>query len=90
MHKYTFKDKTGAAYTRVNKAVARKAWNNGEQLLMVPARVRPDNMWGIGVIVETGSGSRPGESFDKFVNEFEYYNCSYNELGKYAAFYLIS
>ena len=73
---------------RISKAAARKAYNNGQKVLIVPCKVNPCNMWGIGHFFNKQDGDGFDYEFDKVVNYYSYYNCSYNELGKYPAYYV--
>lgn len=69
---------------RIRKDQARKRYNAGEKIFIVPCKIRPDNLWGFrGCMV-----NNHGRDFDSYVNEFEYYNCGYAETGRYAAFYI--
>lgn len=74
-------------YRRISKTKARKLYNEGTDILVVPCKVHPENDWGIGVKTNIEYWEHP--SFEKFLNEFVWYNCQYNELGKYPAFYEI-
>ena len=75
-------------YSRISKSKARKLFVNEEKFYIFPCKVSPLNHWGLGMDVECGLWG-VGKEFDKFVNEYEYYNCN-NELGKYSAFYVKS
>ena len=68
-------------YQKIDKRLARKLYNSGAEVLIIPCKCSPLAAWLVG-----GTMVNAGEPFDKFVNEFEYYNCCY-ELGYYAAFY---
>ena len=72
-------------WTRISKAKARKLYNAGEDILVVPCKVHPENQHGIGVTISISYWEH--QTFEKFLNEFCWYNCNYNELGKYPAFY---
>ena len=74
-------------FIRVQKKTARKLYNQGLEILIVPNKVDPLNRWGIGYYANKDDGDGFERDFDKVVSYFEYYNCQYNELGKYAAFY---
>lgn len=57
---------------KIYKSLARKMWNNGEEIMIIPDRVRPDGMlasW----IKKTDDGET---DFDKVCNAIHYYNCS--------------
>lgn len=84
-------------YTRVNKATARKSFLDGKTIAIVPCKCNPDSKFFPPftanrrdkeqfVIDETGMTNY----FNSMVNSFEYYNCQYNETGKYAAFYIVA
>lgn len=65
---------------KINKAVARKMYNNGKKIMLCPCKMRPER-FGVNVSIACG------RSFDSLVNEFEYYNCS-QPTGDYAAYYI--
>lgn len=73
-------------YKRINKAMARRLFNNGTPVYILPCKVRLDNAWFKPAMINRNN--LDNESFEKIINAFEYYNCSYNELGKYASYYL--
>lgn len=73
-------------FTRISKAMARKLFNNGTPVYILPCKVRLDNAWFKPAMINRNN--LDNESFEKIVNAFEYYNCNYNELGKYASYYL--
>ena len=70
---------------KVNKAVARKAFNNGEVVHIVPCKVNPDSMWFRDSMIVVNKLRTP--DFDSIVSKFEYYNCNYG-MGKRAAYYI--
>jgi hypothetical protein len=72
--------------TRVSKGIARKLWGQNKILSLCPVKLRPDGPWrpNIDVFPE----EQKEKEFDKFVNEFEWYNCQLNETGYYTAFYI--
>ena len=74
-------------YRRISKARARNLYDAGTDILVVPCKVNPENEWGIGV--KTNGHYWDGTDFDRFIHEFIWYNCQYNETGKYPAFYEI-
>lgn len=73
-------------FKKVQKRTARNLFNLGLNIYLLPYKVNPNNVWGLGRIYKISDDRNM--NFDDIVNEFEYYNCSYNELGKYAAFYI--
>lgn len=69
-------------YKRIRKNEARRMYNNGVTVYLLPCKVYPDDNhpWIKPYRME-------GRPFEKTVNEFEYYNCN-AELGYYTAFYI--
>ena len=69
---------------KVNKATARKMYRSGCEIHLLPCKVRLNNEWvsPIPVSLETHK-----ETFDRVVNQYEYYNCN-AELGYYAHYYV--
>lgn len=65
---------------RVNKRTARRAYNEGKDVLIFPRNLRPDFF---GVIV---NNRRNEKDFDKLINAFEFYNCTNAETGRYCAY----
>ena len=68
---------------KIYKNLARKMWNNGEEVMIIPNRVRPDSIlanW------TTKPQDDPDADFDKLCNAIHYYNCS-PETGTSLAFY---
>ena len=84
-------------YTRISKAAARKAYIAGERIAMFPCKANPASPWNQPYILNRASRESfvideigLVNDFNGLVNSFEYYNCQYAEMGKYAAFYRIS
>ena len=69
-------------YRRVRKDVARKIYNNGGSVYMLPENIRLDNAW---ISPMEMSGSIP---FSDYVNAYEFYNCLNSETGKKAKFFV--
>lgn len=68
-------------YEKITKTQARKMHAEGETVFCLPNNVHPGNMW-------VGMGEIPLDcDFDKFTNEYSFYNCGTNYLGKRIAFY---
>ena len=75
-------------YKRISKAAARKAYDNGETLRIVPCKVAPVNAWGIGFDERKAEGSAEYVGrFDSLVNGITWYNCN-AETGYYLAYYI--
>lgn len=83
MKKYNFK-----TLERINKRAAKKLYNSGVDVLFIPCKCNPENnFYNLG-IWENKYLDGQHETFEKLLNEYEYYNCNYNVLGKYTAFYI--
>lgn len=68
---------------KITKGLARKMYNNGEEVMIIPNRVRPDSplaFW------TTKAEAGAAEDFDKLCNAIFYYNCN-PETGMGLAFY---
>lgn len=83
MNNYTFSD-GGFTFKRVNKATARRAYNNGLRVVMCPCNLRPGAPWYPDIPVDNKSGA----TFETTLNAFEYYNIRGRETGRYTAFYI--
>ena len=71
-----------------NKTVARKAYNEGETVLLQPCQVAPNNGWVVPMpIHKDDQDGIKSSDFDTRVNHFEAYNCTY-ETGYYTSFYV--
>lgn len=81
---FTFND--GMTVKRVNKATARRLFNEGVLIGFCPVNINPLSPWGVVVFRDNDDTDGDKLDFDKFVNAFTYYNCN-NEAGKYPAFY---
>lgn len=84
MKKYIFA-KNGFTFERVNKSIARIAYNNGLTIVLCPCNLHPGYPW----YPETSiSKKHGGEMFESVLNTFEYYNIRNTETGHYTAFYI--
>lgn len=68
---------------KITKALARKMYNNGEEVMIIPNKVRPT---GILASWTTKPVDDPDADFDKLCNAIFYYNCS-PETGMNLAYY---
>lgn len=68
---------------KVNKQKARKAYNSGKIVSLLPCKVR----LGGTVITPVRISNEGGVAFDTMINSYEYHNCN-NELGRYTHFYI--
>ena len=73
-------------YTRINKSEARKLYNLGRPIVVLPCKANPNSPWFSNSTVSKESG----RDFDTLVNEFIYYNCNTSELGRRPAFYVVT
>ena len=68
---------------QINKTQARKLYAEKKPFIIVPCKVHPESMFA--VHMKSGWMFR---NFDVFYNEFCFYNCSNNEVGRYPRFYV--
>lgn len=82
MKQYNYK-KDGFTYHRIDKRAAETAYNNGWTIVFCPCNIRPDSSYGLAIDMNI---AQTETSFEKLLNNFEYYNCN-AETGYYTAFY---
>jgi len=68
---------------KITKGMARKLYNEGAEIMVIPDRVRPT---GILASWTSKPADDPDADFDKLCNAIFYYNCS-PETGMKLAFY---
>ena len=68
---------------KITKALARKMYNNGEEIIIIPNKVRPNGMLANWTTKPTDDSDA---DFDKLCNAIFYYNCS-PETGMNLAYY---
>ena len=76
-------------YSRISKARARKEFNMGNDVYIMPVNMSPVNGWVLPYCANIFAWYTESNSFDSIVNAFEFYNCNGGEMGKYAAFYIL-
>lgn len=70
---------------KIRKNKARKLFNEGHELIIIPCNCSPNGVWLKGFrICKT---NLENSDFDRLINEFEYYNCN-SELGRYTHYYI--
>ena len=74
-------------YTRINKCEARKLYNLGRTITVLPCKANPNSPW---FSNSTVSKESTDKDFDALVNEFTYYSCNTSELGHRPAFYVVA
>ena len=88
---HVFTNKHGEQFRRVNKREARNLANAGRSIGVCACKLDPFNPYWNPCAWYHPEEERDAfdgfDTFDKFVNAYEYYNCS-NEAGYYAAFYV--
>lgn len=81
-----FKCREGSAvFQRVTKTAARKAWEANKTVVFCPANLYPFGGFRPSITMHPQDGRSP---FDEVVRDFEYYNCTCSETGKYASFFV--
>lgn len=83
-----FTDRDGACWTRVSKRRAKSAYNAGHDVIITPANIEPFNPWRTHARISSKRQWGCNATFDAFVNDYEYYNCNSNEVGRYPAYYV--
>lgn len=70
---------------RVPLNVARRLYNEGQTVLIVPCNIHPENVWGIGSTVS----NQYGHTWEEAMNGWHYYHDSLDRsAGRYPAFYV--
>ena len=67
---------------KITRALAKKMYNNGEEIMVIPNRIRPNSM----LASWTRKPENEDGDFDKLCNAVFYYNCS-PETGMKLAYY---
>lgn len=87
MRNYTFTE-NGFTFKRINKAQAKRAYNNGLTVRFCPVNLRPGPPFRFDMDMNKVQQNCAEVDFEQLVNAFEFYNCGSNETGKYTAFYV--
>ena len=58
---------------KITKALAKKMYDNGEEIMVIPSRIRPNSMLASWI---TKPADDPTADFEKLCNAVFYYNCS--------------
>ena len=69
---------------KITKALAKKMYERGEEVMIIPNRVRPDGM--LANWTSKPDGELEENAFEKLCNAIFYYNCS-PETGMKLAYY---
>lgn len=83
-----FTDRDGAMWQRVSKRHARSAYEAGSDVIITPVNIAPFNPWRTHARISKRKQWGCNATFDSIVNDYEYYNCNSNELGRYPAYYV--
>lgn len=86
----TLTDNKGISWTRVSKRHARSAYNAGHDVIIAPVNIAPFNPWRPHARISNKRQWGCDVTFDSIINEYEYYNCNSNEVGRYPAYYVRS
>lgn len=76
----------GYTFMRINKTKAKGVYQSGKPIAVAPCKMNPFGAWFPAFITEPNRCDE--ETFDRFINSYEYYNCGLWECGKYAAYYI--
>jgi hypothetical protein len=69
---------------RINKTKAKRLYDSGVTIHILPAKVRLQNPW----IKPFDANKQSGEDFDKLMANYSYYNLNDSQTGTYAAYYI--
>lgn len=70
-------------YRQVQRRTAKKLYNEGKTIYLLPCKCNIGNMW----VQLYELSNNDDESWDIVLNYYTYYNCNC-ELGRYAHFYI--
>ena len=73
---------------KVTRDAARKLVRDGYTIKLIPSRIRLKNLWMEPAFMSKDILEKNDSDFEKFVNEYSYYNCNNAEVGYYPAFYI--
>ena len=79
-------DHDGYTFMRINKTKAKGVYQSGKPVAVVPCKMHPFNTWLPAFITQPNRCNE--QTFDQFINSYEYYNCGLRGCGKYAAYYI--
>lgn len=87
---------SGRTYKRINRTAAKNEYLNGKTVYIIPCNIRLINYYITPYTLNKNTApefittAAPGtvEFFNKFMNQFEFYNCTCAETGRRAAFYI--
>lgn len=86
----TLTDNKDISWTRISKRRARALYDAGHTITVAPVNMRLNNVWCTYIRIGRKLKFSLGDSFDSLVNDYEYYNCNSNEVGRYPAYYVES
>lgn len=80
-------------YIKVRKENARKYYNKGCDIALLPCKASESvlyeqDVWVRPVIINKKNTEKTENAFDRTVNEFIYYNCQWAETGYYPHYYI--
>ena len=94
MYNRTFTDnKTNKEYIRIDKRKARNMYKKGISIILCADNLQPFTVWNNEIEININNNIYEFEqendnSFDKYVNQFTFYNCINSETGYHTAFYM--
>jgi len=90
MNNYTFTDRNGKHYKRIDKRTARACFDKYINIILCPVNIRPFNdfcpVW-LELNHKLMNELDNNKTFDNIVNEYAYYNCTGNKKSN-VAFYV--
>lgn len=77
----------GTMMQQVQKRTARKLFQEGETIYLLPCNMRFDSVWQSPLAISNDVSRSLGYTFDQLCNNYEHYNCD-SERGRYVRFYV--
>ena len=68
---------------KVDKRTARKEYDNGNTIYLLPSKAAPGSVW----ITPVAVSNKSNRNFDTVINEYTYYNCN-KETGLRVNYYI--
>jgi len=76
-------NRTGKIFKQINKTMARKLYNDGRTINLIPCKCGINGIW----VNLCQVNNSEGQNFDSMLNSYYYYNCI-PELGLYPHYFI--
>lgn len=75
-------------YTRISRAAMPSVIKRNIPFMIVPCKCAINTPWNLACEMYPDKIIKEYGTFENFLNYYIYYNCNYNDLGRYPAFYV--